>query len=162
MQVVSKLIFLVLIYLGSVPGFAYDAELAAGYAELFKPVTGAKAGKALHLIPPDIFIEKLKNDEHFIALDIRTQAEFDVFSMSLPDTLKIPVDVLFKSENLDRLPTDQPIIVVCKSGTRAAAAGTALRHLGFGNVYILKGGMKALSAYLDAKTANLPPEPKQD
>ena len=107
-------------------------------------------------------IEKLKNDEHFIALDIRTQAEFDVFSMSLPDTLKIPVDVLFKSENLDRLPTDQPIIVVCKSGTRAAAAGTALRHLGFGNVYILKGGMKALSAYLDAKTANLPPEPKQD
>jgi len=40
---------------------------------------------------------------------------------------------------------------------RATAAGTALRHIGFENVYILKGGFKALTDYMGPKEANTPP-----
>jgi hypothetical protein len=39
------------------------------------------------------------------------------------------------------------------------AVGTALLHIGLNNVYILKGGFKVLSNYLDAKTANMPLAP---
>jgi rhodanese-related sulfurtransferase len=63
---------------------------------------------------------------------------------------------LFAPASLARIPVDAPVVVICKSGTRATAAGTALRHIGFDNVLSLKGGFKALSDYLDAKTANTP------
>jgi rhodanese-related sulfurtransferase len=50
-------------------------------------------------------------------------------------------------------------VIVCKSGTRAFAVGTALRHIGFDNVSILKGGYMSLNKYLDPKTANAPVKP---
>lgn len=142
---------------GSV-GWAYDAELAAGYAQLFAPVTGARAGKELHLMKVEAFVEQVKQGRELVTLDVRTPAEAGMFTMALPDSLAIPVDQLFLPANLDRLPADKPVVVVCKSGMRAAVVGTALRHVGFKNVYVLKGGLKALAAYVDARTANTPPE----
>jgi 3-mercaptopyruvate sulfurtransferase SseA len=65
---------------------------------------------------------------------------------------------LFTDAGLARIPTDKTVIVLCKSGTRATAAGTALRHIGFENVYILKGGYKALIAYMGPKEANTQPK----
>ena len=50
-------------------------------------------------------------------------------------------------------------VVLCKSGARATAAGTALRHIGFENVYVLKGGFKALTGYLGPVEANTPLSP---
>jgi rhodanese-related sulfurtransferase len=48
---------------------------------------------------------------------------------------------------------------MCLSGTRATADGTALRHIGIENVYILKVGFKALTGYLGPKEANTPLKP---
>jgi 3-mercaptopyruvate sulfurtransferase SseA len=76
----------------------------------------------------------------------------------LPGALVIPINELFTDASLARIPTDKTVIVLCKSGTRATAAGTALRHIGFENVYILKGGYKALIAYMGPKEANTPQE----
>ena len=106
----------------------------------------------------EAFVEGVKKGREFVALDVRTPAESGMFRMALPNSLAIPVDRLFEPANLDRLPSDKPVVVVCKSGTRAAVVGTALRHIGFDNVYVLKGGFKALAGYLDPKTANTPPE----
>ena len=139
-------------------GWAYDAELAAGYAQLFAPVKGAKAGKALHLMAVEAFVDGLKSGKEYVTLDVRTPAELGIFGAALPNNLPIPVDQLFQPDNLARIPTDKPVVVVCQSGTRAAVVGTALRHVGFDNVYILKGGFKALASSLDAKVANTPPE----
>jgi hypothetical protein len=36
-------------------------------------------------------------------------------------------------------------------GTRSAPAGTALRHIGFDNIYVLKGGFKAFAGYMGPK-----------
>ena len=74
-------------------------------------------------------------------------------SYELPDNLTISVDQIFKPENLSKIPTDKPIMVICQSGVRATAVGTALRHIGFDNVYILKGGLKALGSYYGPKQA---------
>ena len=138
--------------------WGYDHELAASYEALFQPVAGAKAGKALHLVTAEALVEELKQGKELVALDVRTPAEAGVFTMALPGSLAIPINELFTAENLERIPTGKPVVVICLSGTRATAAGTALRHVGFDNVRILKGGFKALVGYLNPKTANVAPK----
>jgi rhodanese-related sulfurtransferase len=139
------------------PAWSYDAAMAQSYASLFAPVKGAQAGKAMHLMKPDAFVKKVVEKQPLVVLDVRTPAETAVYSATLPGTLVIPLDELFTEANLARIPTDKTVVVICKSGTRAAAAGTALRHIGFDNVYILKGGFKALAGYMGPKEANTPP-----
>jgi len=156
---IMKTLYIILataIIVGSTPSWAFDKELAASYENLFRPVVGENVGKELHLIKPEAFVNDLKKGKKFVALDVRTPAESVVFTMVLPESIIIPVNELFKEENLARLPKDKQIVVVCKSGTRASVAGTALRHIGFNNISILKGGFKALSVYLDPVTANTP------
>lgn len=136
--------------------WAYDAQMAGRFAQLFEPVQGARAGKALHLIAPEELVRLVKQGERVVALDVRTPAELGICGMTTPDALSIPINVLFKPENLDRVPTDRKVVVVCGSGTRATAAGIALRQVGFENVYVLKGGLNALAGYLNPKTANMP------
>ena len=137
--------------------WSYNEGLAGSYARLFQPVAGAKAGKALHLMKPEIFVRNIQTGERLVTLDVRTPAEMAICTSALPENLTIPLNELFVPHNLARIPTDAPVIVLCKSGARAIAAGTALRHIGFDNVFILKGGFKALNSYLGAKTANPPP-----
>ena len=141
------------------PAWSYDAAMAESYAELFAPVKGPGAGKALHMMKPDAFLKKVKSQAPLVTLDMRTAAEMGVFGMTLPGSLAIPLDELFTRANLDLIPTDKTVVIVCQSGTRAVAAGTALRHIGFDNVYVLKGGLKALSTYMGAKEANMPLKP---
>ena len=136
--------------------WAYDEGLAESYAKLFEPVAGMKTGKALHLMKTEVFVNKVKAGAPIVTLDIRTPAEMSVFGSALPGALTIPINELFTPEKLAQIPTDKDVVVLCASCTRAMAAGTALRHVGFENVFILKGGLKALSAYLNAKTANTP------
>jgi rhodanese-related sulfurtransferase len=138
--------------------WSYDQALAGSYAQLFEPVAGAQAGKALHLMTPEALVAKINTGEPVVTLDVRTPGETRVFTLTLPGALAIPVNELFKPESLARIPTDKPVVVICHSGARALVAGTALRHIGFDNVYILKGGFHELAGYLDAKTAN--PAPK--
>jgi rhodanese-related sulfurtransferase len=139
------------------PAWSYDAAMAESYASLFAPVTGAQAGKAMHLMKPETFVDKVLEKAPLVVLDVRTPAETAVYTSTLPGTLVIPLSELFMEANLARIPTDKTVVVVCKSGTRAAAAGTALRHIGFDNVYVLKGGFKALAGYMGPKEANTPP-----
>ena len=141
------------------PAWSYDTAMAESYAKLFAPVKGAGAGKALHLIKPDALLNKVKAKEPLVILDIRTPAETGVYSVTLPGSLMIPVDELFTEAQLSLIPTDKSVVVVCMSGTRATAAGTALRHIGFENVYVLKGGFKALTGYLGPVEANTPLKP---
>ncbi len=148
------LLAVVVIFTG--PVWSYDAAMAESYAKLFAPVKGAGAGKAMHLIPPDVFLNKVKAKEPLVVLDIRTPAETGVYGVTLPGALVIPIDVLFTEARLAQIPTDKTVVVMCKSGTRATAAGTALRHIGFENVYIFKGGFNALTYYMGPKEANTP------
>ena len=125
--------------------WSYDAEMATSYAKLFAPAEGVKVGKELHFIKPDGFIKNLQAGKEYVAIDVRTSGEAAMLGMTMPGSMAIPVNELFKEENLKRIPTDKMVLIICKSGARATVAGTALRHIGFDNVYILKGGLQALS-----------------
>ncbi len=142
------------------PVGAYDQEMANGYAQMFATVQGAKAGKELHLIAPDQFVNDVRSGRQYVTVDIRTPGETQFLTGNLPGHLVIPLNDLFKSEQLAKLPTDKPIVVMCHSGTRATAAATALRQIGFDETYVLKGGFKGLIGYLGAKEANQPLGPQ--
>jgi rhodanese-related sulfurtransferase len=90
----------------------------------------------------------VKAKESLVVIYVRTPAETGVFTATLPDALVIPIDELFSEANLARIPSDKTVVVLCKSGTRAILAGTALRHIGFDNAYVLKGGFVALAGYM--------------
>ncbi len=133
---------------------AYNAELANSYQTLFTQVKGGAAGKHIGLMPVSAFINDVKAGKDMVAIDIRTPAEMDVFGLTLPHSMSIAADQIFIKENLAKIPKDKPVVIVCKSGARATAIGTGLRHIGFTNVKILKGGMKSLSAYMGPKEIN--------
>jgi rhodanese-related sulfurtransferase len=155
-----KTILLIIAIALSAPAWSYDTAMAESYAKLFAPVKGAGAGKALHLMMPEALVNKVKAQQPLVVLDVRTPAEMAVFTSILPGSLMIPMDELFTEANLSRIPTNKMVVVLCKSGTRATAAGTALRHIGFDNVYVLKGGFKALITYMGPKEANSPLKPE--
>lgn len=142
------------------PSAAYDRGVAEGYAQMFASVQGPKAGKHLHLIKPDQFVKEVRAGKQYVTVDIRTPGETRFFTGNMPGHLVIPLNELFKHEQLAMLPTDKPIVIMCQSGTRATAAATALRNIGFTETYVLKGGYKGLITYLGPKEANQPLGPK--
>jgi len=140
----------------SAPVMSYDQAAAESFAKMFSSVQGPKAGRYLHTVKPDEFVEGVREGKPYVTLDIRTPNETMFYTASLPGHLVIPMNELFKPEQLAKLPKDRPIIVFCKSGTRATAAMTGLRYVGYDNTWVLKGGLMALSKYLGPKEANQP------
>ncbi len=155
----KKVITLVLLAVAlgfSAPAWSYCEACAEAFDYMFATAKGEVVAKEIHLVKPDKFVEQVKSNEPLVVVDIRTPAEMYFFSSTLPGTLRIPLSELFQKANLDSIPTDKKVIILCKSGTRATAAGTALRYIGFDKVYILKGGIDALSKYMSPKSANKP------
>ena len=124
---------------------AYDTELAT---HIQTNVTGRMDRQYLSDTPPKIdapdLVEALSKGQDILLLDIRTPKEHGVVSLSHPHALWIPLDALFKTENLDRLPNDKQIAIVCLSGYRAALATGLLRAAGFEDVVFVKGGLAGL------------------
>jgi rhodanese-related sulfurtransferase len=79
------------------------------------------------------------NRENAVVLDIRERKEYQ--SGHIVDALNIPYSAL--DGRLDELKKyrGRPIVVICKMGQTAGAAGTLLRKQGFENVSRLTGGM---------------------
>ena len=159
-HLVSQSLVVLTALLMATSAIAYDHQLAAAYAQMFAPVKGATAGKELHMMKPEQFVKAVKSGKRFVTVDIRTPGETQFFTSNLQGHLVIPLSELFEQEQLAKLPTELPIVVMCKSGARATAAVTALRHIGFADSFVLKGGFKGLVTYLGAKEANQPLGPE--
>lgn len=72
-------------------------------------------------------------------VDVRQGEEFKGDLGHIPGAHLIVLDTL--EENLDKLPKNQTIVFVCRSGGRSARASMIATENGFKNVYNLKGGM---------------------
>ncbi|MGL5047642.1 MAG: rhodanese-like domain-containing protein [Shewanella sp.] len=127
------------------PAMAYDTAMASSYQKLFAPAQGAKVGKELHLTTPENYLKMAKQGD-VLTLDVRTEDEQSALKITLPNTLNIPANEVFLPQNLAKLPKDKQIAVMCQSGLRATAIGTALRHIGFDNVVIVKKGLQGVAA----------------
>jgi rhodanese-related sulfurtransferase len=135
------------------PALAYDEALAKTYERFFASFEEKQVPKAMHLIPPEKLITAIKNGEDLVLLDVRTRQEQSVVGVTYPGTLHMPMNEVFKPENLAQIPTDKKVVVTCQAGVRCTVIATALRNIGFENVYATKGGLAALVKYLGAKTA---------
>jgi rhodanese-related sulfurtransferase len=141
-------VMMVLMLPGAVKGF--DRGVAATCSQIFSEVRGAAAGKGLRLVSPEAFVKDLDRFRRALILDVRTPEETAIIGMSLGKVRRVPASELFRGRTLEALPTEGDILVVCSSGARAVAVGTALRIVGFRNVSVLQGGLAQLSAYLNS------------
>ncbi len=126
--------------------YGYDKEMAKKFDMMFSQLTAEMIAKRPCEVNAKQLFEMLKKKEDFVILDIRTPQEMEIVGVTLKNNLKVPMNDLFKEESLNKLPKDKKIVVICHTGTRAAAATMALRAVGFVNAYMFKGGMIELAA----------------
>jgi len=99
--------------------------------------------KLTHKTMKEITVEELKqkidNKEDFQLIDVRETFEYEMSNLGGEN---IPLaGVLIES---DKIATDKPVIVQCRSGKRSAAAIMQLeQQLGYENLYNLEGGILA-------------------
>jgi rhodanese-related sulfurtransferase len=82
---------------------------------------------------------QLINRRDAVVLDVRDASEYA--SGHIPNARHVPVGEIEKRlKELEKL-KQRPVIVVCRSGSRAAAACALLKKNGFAEVFPLKGGV---------------------
>ena len=93
--------------------------------------------------------QKIDNKEDFQLIDVRETFEFETSDIG---GLNIPLGgILIETE---KIATDKPVIIHCRSGKRSAAAVMQLEQLhGFDNLYNLQGG---ILAWQEAFDPNMP------
>ena len=135
------------------PAFAYDRGLAKNFEKYFSAFSGGGTGKAMQLISAKALVEGQKKGDNLFVLDIRTPGEKAIYGFNMTNSVAIPMNDVFKPDNLKKIPTTLKVVVVCKAGTRAIAVATGLRNIGFNNVFVLKKGFAGLANYVSVKNA---------
>jgi rhodanese-related sulfurtransferase len=113
-------------------------------AILLMKTEGARGGQALS---PQQVTQKVNNEDAKV-IDIRAKDEFN--KGHLPNAINIPArDVQKRIGELEPF-KDQPVIIICKTGTTAGATGAILAKEGFNKLFKLRGGI------LEWQNSNLP------
>jgi len=145
----SALAFLVL----NVSAHAYDNTKAKELNTFYSHMTQRACADSKFFVKASDVMKLLKEKKDISLLDVRTNGEYSVIALNGDNALHIPISKLFKKENLDRLPTNKPIMVICHSGTRATLAAIGLKRLGFKKIHVVKGGLIALAKVDNPKNA---------
>mgnify|MGYP002352878435 CR=1 FL=1 len=82
---------------------------------------------------------QLLNNKNAQVVDVRTPEEFK--TGSLANAKNIPAAAL--KDRMGEIKKDKPVIIVCATGARAAGPAALLRGMGYGEVYVLSGGIAA-------------------
>jgi len=77
-------------------------------------------------------------------LDVRTPGEFE--TAHIAGAYNVPLDLLREHRDEIVKHLDEDVVLVCRSGQRAAQAEETLRTAGLGKVHILDGGITAWEA----------------
>jgi len=150
----KKLIFTTLaVSLLTINAMAYNTDKAEELSKFYSHMTQKACSDSKLFLKADKVMKMLREKKEFFMLDVRTNGENAVLSLSGENSLHIPINVLFQKENLNKLSTDKPIVIVCHSGTRATLAAIGLKQLGFKKVHVLKGGMVALAKANNTKNS---------
>lgn len=84
---------------------------------------------------------RLMNQGSTLILDVRDGKEYA--AGHLPRARHVPLGELEKKLSELQKFKEKAVIVTCGHGARAGAATRTLKHAGFSNVYVLKGGIPA-------------------
>lgn len=95
---------------------------------------------------PDIVdvqtVSEIKDREGVIVIDVREQWEYD--EGHIPGVTLIPMGEV--ASRLDEIPTDQEVILTCRSGNRSGQITAFLQEQGYDNVHNMDGGILAWEA----------------
>lgn len=109
------------------------------------------------IIKPSELKKKMDDGDDFIILDVRTQQEHDMWTISYDkyqESTLIPVDTLMSTESLNKLPKDKEIIAFCAHGQRSSYAASALSSMGY-NVRTMEGGIAEWSNIYDVANVEI-------
>lgn len=82
---------------------------------------------------------QLINSKNAQIVDVRSAEDFG--KGTLPNAKNVPTATL--KERMAELKKDRPVLVVCNTGSTAGPAAAQLRAAGFGEVFVLAGGLAA-------------------
>ena len=105
------------------------------------PTFSAPAAKPMAL-PADVTpktVEDLRATGAIAIIDVREPDEFA--EGRIPGATLIPLGQL--ANRTDEVPTDVPVVIVCRSDNRSGEAVQILRRAGFTNIHNMTGGMIA-------------------
>jgi rhodanese-related sulfurtransferase len=88
--------------------------------------------------------EKLDSGEDFQLIDVREDFEYETSNIG---GLLIPLGGIVIEA--DKVSKDKPVVVMCRSGKRSAAAIMQLEQMGYTNLSNLKGGILAWAEDID-------------
>lgn len=77
-------------------------------------------------------INQSNNTEQKIYIDVRTQEEWDTWHIE--NAIHIPLSDIQDWKNLDKIPTDRPVHLYCRSGNRSEQAIKILEQQWFNNL----------------------------
>jgi rhodanese-related sulfurtransferase len=100
----------------------------------------------MRIIPPTELNNLLESQPSVALLDVRTPVEFA--EIHVPQARNVPLNViapkaLFRTGMLSK---DEPVYLLCRSGTRAEMAAMKFSQAGFDNAVVVEGGTLAWKA----------------
>ncbi len=95
----------------------------------------------------DIEYSQIDLETDFFIVDVRNQDEFEKFH--LKEANHIPLSDLKKQ--ILKIPRDQKLLLVCKSGKRSYRAAEILTESGYSSLYQLRGGMDDIEVSLKSE-----------
>lgn len=113
--------------------------LVGGIAVLAVIILGFSMATPRGNLSPEVSVETAAQmrEEGAYILDVREQSEWDQFR--IPGSTLIPLDSL--RQQIDRVPKDTNIVVVCRTGNRSAEARDILLRAGYLDVTSMSGGV---------------------
>lgn len=113
---------------------------AFGCGKATTPGAGTAGDTVVTVTPQKAQEEVAKPYSQFI--DVRTPEEYAAGHAAR--TRNIPLDTI--EQNLDLMRRDEPVYLICRSGSRSAKAARKLAEAGFSKVYTVEGGTDAWQA----------------
>jgi len=91
-------------------------------------------------VSPDAVVERMKDDENAVLIDVRTPEEFA--QEHAKDSINVQPHQLGDDLDAKKPYMDHKVYVMCLTAQRAAMAAKTMKNLGFNNVSVVKGGLK--------------------
>jgi len=91
-------------------------------------------------LSPLMVVAKM-NDSDTVVVDVRDPHEY--IKGHIEDSINLPLNKFAEKLNVVEKYKNQPIIVVCQSGTRSTPACKILTKAGFEQVFTMTGGMQS-------------------
>lgn len=107
-----------------------------------EPEAAAESADAPLDLPVDIDVQtvsEIKDRDDVVVIDVREQWEYD--EGHIPGVVHLPMDDV--PGRLDEIPTDQTVVLTCRSGNRSNQVTKYLQENGFDNVHNMQGGIVA-------------------